>query len=218
MVPAASSLPADDEIDLGDLAAALGRRWRWLVGGLVLGLGLGGVAAWRSAPQLTLRLVVNLEQGPQVPSGVSMDRTDTLGLFVTTTYKPLVDSTTAMVQLEQLLPLPLRQQGWEVGPLKLGKDVAPLALALTAVVPASRQAEATQALERIARQYRQQQDQQRLRVRNAMPPQPSWITLVRGVPKPRVLAVRWRWGAWLAWCWVQARPWWRTAAASGCLA
>ena len=170
MVPATSSFPADDEIDLGELAAALGRRWRWLVGGLLLGLGLGGVAAWRSAPQLTLRLVVNLEQGPQVPSGVSMDRTDRLGPLVTTTFKPLSDSTTARLQLERLVPPALRQQGWEVAPLKLGKDVAPLALALSAVVPASRQAEATQALHRIARQYRQQQDQQRLGVRNAMPP------------------------------------------------
>ncbi len=161
----------------------MGRRWRWLVGGLVLGL--GGVAAWPSAPQLTLRLVVNLEQGPMVPSGLSMDRTDTLGPFVTIAYKPLTDSATARLHLERLLPSPLRQQGWEVAPLKLGKDVVPSAVALSAVVPASREAEATQALERIARQYRQQQDQQRLRVRNAMPPQSSWITLVQEAPKPR---------------------------------
>jgi len=43
-------LPADDEIDLRQLAAALGRRWSWILAGSLCGLVAAGVITSRSKP------------------------------------------------------------------------------------------------------------------------------------------------------------------------
>jgi succinoglycan biosynthesis transport protein ExoP len=43
-------LPADDEIDLRQLAAALGRRWPWILAGGLGGLLVAGIATSRSKP------------------------------------------------------------------------------------------------------------------------------------------------------------------------
>ena len=179
---------ADDEIDLRDLVAALGRRWRWVLAGLVLGVGFGGLAASRQVPQLTLRLVVNLEQGPQVPSGVSMDRSDALGPLLVTTFKPLIDITSARLQLEQLVPpaqRQLRQQGWEVSFLKFGKDISSTALALTATVPVTEKAQATAVLERIARDYRQENLRMFREQPKGTPPQANWVQLLQDLQDPQ---------------------------------
>ena len=44
------ALPADDEIDLRQVAAALGRRWPWILGGGLAGLLVAGVVTSRSKP------------------------------------------------------------------------------------------------------------------------------------------------------------------------
>lgn len=57
----------DDEIDLREVFAAWQRRWRWVVGGSVLGLALAAGASSlkpRVAPKVQARLIVDVAQGP----------------------------------------------------------------------------------------------------------------------------------------------------------
>ena len=59
--------PGDDEIDLREVFAAMQRRWRWVLGGGLLGLALvaGLVSVKRSeAPLLTASLIVDTAQSP----------------------------------------------------------------------------------------------------------------------------------------------------------
>jgi type II secretory pathway pseudopilin PulG len=72
----------------------------------------------------------------------------------------------------------------EVAPLKLGKDVSTSVLAVTVTAPAKHQAEARAALDRLSRQYQQQQQRALRQMPNAMPPQGGWI-LIQEVPKPK---------------------------------
>ena len=50
---------SEDEIDLREVFAALQRRWRWVLGGCLMGLALG-VGAISLAPQLRARLLVQI--------------------------------------------------------------------------------------------------------------------------------------------------------------
>ena len=57
----------EDEIDLGEVFAALLRRWRWFVGGGLLGLTLVVAALLlkpRPSPQVQARLIVDVAQLP----------------------------------------------------------------------------------------------------------------------------------------------------------
>lgn len=57
----------DDEIDLLEVFAALSRRWRWVVGGGLLGLALaGGAHSLKPPPAVHVRanLIVDVAQGP----------------------------------------------------------------------------------------------------------------------------------------------------------
>jgi hypothetical protein len=62
-----TSLPArmDDEIDLAEVFAALRRRWRWPVAGLLAGCLFGGVVVAVTPQRAKLQLILNLNQGPQ---------------------------------------------------------------------------------------------------------------------------------------------------------
>ncbi len=55
----------DDEIDLAEVFAALRRRWRWPVAGLLAGCLFGGVVVSVMPQRAKLQLILNLNQGPQ---------------------------------------------------------------------------------------------------------------------------------------------------------
>jgi hypothetical protein len=70
-----TSLPApmDDEIDLAEVFAALRRRWRWPVAGLLAGCLFGGVVVSVTPQRTKLQLILNLNQGPQRRTPVVVD-------------------------------------------------------------------------------------------------------------------------------------------------
>jgi len=93
----------DDVIELGELAAALKRRWRWLVGCTISGLALGGVVALKHPAQVELSMFVDLSKGPKSPQSSSLDKSDSLGPLIVTNYQPKYDQPTTILLLRSLM-------------------------------------------------------------------------------------------------------------------
>lgn len=60
--------PADDEIDLSELVAALGRRWRWLACITIAGTCLGGaISVWGSkTTSQTFSALIDTSKAPSL--------------------------------------------------------------------------------------------------------------------------------------------------------
>ena len=95
--------PMDDEIDLRELGAALKRRWRWLLGCTLSGLAIGGVVALKQPAQVELSMFIDLSKGPQSSAAASLDKSDSLGPLLVTSYEPKYQQQTAILLLRSLL-------------------------------------------------------------------------------------------------------------------
>jgi hypothetical protein len=100
-----TSLPApmDDEIDLADVFAALRRRWRWPVAGLLAGCLFGGVVVSVTPQRAKLQFILNLNQGPQRRTPAVVDPSPGMNAFsVPQNQAPLVSPSETKFELESL--------------------------------------------------------------------------------------------------------------------
>jgi hypothetical protein len=95
--------PMDDEIDLRELGAALKRRWLWLVGCTVSGLAIGGMVGLKLSEQVKLSMFVDLANGPSSPLSASLDRSDSMGPYIVTSYQQRYQQEAAVLLLRNLL-------------------------------------------------------------------------------------------------------------------
>jgi len=102
MEPLLSS-PSEDEIDLAEVLAALRRRWRWPVAGLLAGCLFGGVAIWVTPQRAKLQLILNLNQGPQRRTPAVVEPAPGMDMIsVPQNHAPLVSSAEAKFELESI--------------------------------------------------------------------------------------------------------------------
>jgi hypothetical protein len=169
-----SPAQSDDEVDLREVVAALQRRWRWLAGGLTLGLIVGGITGLRQLTTQELQLVVNLERGPKIPKSASGDSTGTL------TLQPAQDPSEVRLMLEQLASQQLTESQWSVNPLKQGRDVSESLIAVSASVPTSQLATTKTSLERLGREFEQRSTEELKGSPGLSTPQKQWTQVLVG--------------------------------------
>ncbi|UPH89145.1 Wzz/FepE/Etk N-terminal domain-containing protein [Synechococcus sp. NB0720_010] len=136
-----SNPPMDDEIDLRELAAALRRRWRWMAGFSITGLLLGGAVAFTQPSRVELGMVLDLSAGPKVPSQASMDKSDSMGPLLVTTFEPRYKPASANLMVRQAfesIPATKQQRNlFEIGTSKTKGLKSDQLLWVSATVPSS---------------------------------------------------------------------------------
>ena len=162
-------MPADDEIDLGDLAAALGRRWPWWLSMTILGLLVGGGSSvWqRHHPNYIASALIDVSQGPGLRQNWSQAKQNRVDLLRTTQpvgtklnneLEPIQHNSAAGAQqaLQQLIDSSEAPQlELKVAPAKAGKETVPDQLLVTS--SATSPPRANQSLDALLQAYQRQE-------------------------------------------------------------
>jgi hypothetical protein len=183
--------PADDEIDLSELAAALKRRWRWLAGLTIAGVCLGGlVSAWESKQtSQTFSALIDTSKGPSLRKNWTQDQSNMAKILKATqpasssqngsldpVERPSATSTQFTIQnlIDQADSNPV---DLKVTPAKVGKDPVPDVLLITSNATDSRLA--AQSLTALLQAYQTKAKEDiQARANPTMPPiapQSGWV-------------------------------------------
>jgi len=150
-----SRVPADDEIDLRELAAALRRRWRWCLGFMAAGLACG-VALEVIQPQMrTVALQVNINHGPtnkQAWNGLTANGNAPQGPVTMPAQVPVQSSAEVRQTLLDVIPAQFRGR-WTVDSLRVGKVEEGSIVVVTAMVPLDETAPTQREMQRLASVY-----------------------------------------------------------------
>ena len=156
--------PADDEIDLSELVAALGRRWRWLACITIAGTCLGGaISVWGSKTNGQIfSALVDTSKAPSLRRNWTQEQNAIAKLlnstqldngFLDPVERPSATATQFTVQ--ELIDNADPNQGvLKVAPAKVGKDTVPEVLLITSSAPNSLLAK--QALTALLQSYQSQ--------------------------------------------------------------
>ena len=181
--------PADDEIDLSELVAALGRRWRWLACITIAGTCLGGaISVWGSkTTSQTFSALIDASKAPSLRKNWTQEANAIARMlkstqldngFLDPVERP--SATATQFTLQGLIDqVDTNQNVLKVAPAKVGKDLVPEVLLITSNAPDSRLAE--QALTALLQAYqtRAKGEIQARASRSLIPvaPQYGWVQI-----------------------------------------
>jgi len=182
--------PADDEIDLSELVAALARRWRWLACITIAGTCLGGaISVWGSKTNGQIfSALIDTSKAPSLQRNLTQEQNAIAKLLKSTQFdNGFLDpverpsATATQFTFQELIDNADPNQGvLKVTPAKVGKDTVPEVLLITSSAPNSLLAK--QALTALLQTY-QSQAKGEIQARSStslipVAPQYGWVQIL----------------------------------------
>ena len=174
-------VPADDEIDLAELFAAMRRRWRWPVAGLLAGCLFGGVVGWVTPQRAKIQLILNLNQGPQrLTPAVVEPSTEMSALSIPQNRAPVASSSEAKFEIEAISSL-IGPQSFtkelEIESYKSGKMSDDNILIATLEVPRSQWSAGRRFMQVLSERYQHKIEGMIASSSSVEPGQPGWLVV-----------------------------------------